>query len=477
MGGVILTDCLSAGIVLHWNTIVSYAEYYHQKDKSISMKLTLNNEKVVKAWCMYDWANSVYNLVITTTFFPIYFLGVTKSAFGENTVPFMGKVFKNSALYEFTLAFAYLSIALLLPILSSIADSRGNKKKFMQFFCYMGGLACMGLFWFDGANLGWGIACFIFAVIGYSGSLVFYNSYLPEIAAMEDRDKVSARGFMMGYLGSVILQLIGFGFVLYYQSRGDNTSGPLLTFLFVGIWWMGFAQIPFAYLPAGKKRASQEGVNFLTAGFRELRKVFNQVRRIGMLNWFLASFFLYSMGVQTVMLVASMFGSKILGLPATNLIVTLVVIQLVGVVGAWAIARMSGFFGNINVLMGIILLWIVMCVAAHEVATLKETGVDVEFYFYGLAVGVGFVMGGIQSLSRSTYSKLMPVTEDTASFFSFYDMTEKIAIVIGIFTFGFIDELLGMKNSVLALILFFVLGFFALMVTRYKQQRQTVNAF
>ena len=196
-----------------------------------------------------------------------------------------------------------------------------------------------------------------------------------------------------------------------------------------------------------------------------------------MLNWFLASFFLYSMGVQTVMLVASMFGSKILGLPATNLIVTLVVIQLVGVVGAWAIAKISGFFGNINVLMGIVLLWIVMCVAAHQVATLKESGVDVEYHFYGLAVGVGFVMGGIQSLSRSTYSKLMPVTEDTASFFSFYDMTEKIAIVIGIFTFGFIDELLGMKNSILALIVFFVLGFIALMVTRYKQQKQTMNAF
>jgi UMF1 family MFS transporter len=437
------------------------------------MQLTLNNKKEVQAWCMYDWANSVYNLVITTTFFPIYFLGVTKSAFGEDTVPFLGRTFKNSALYDFTLVFAYLSIALLLPILSSIADSRGNKKKFMQFFCYLGGLACIGLFWFKGSNLTWGLTCFVLAVVGYSGSLVFYNSYLPEIAAMEDRDKVSARGFMMGYIGSVILQLIGFGLVLYFQANGNNTLGPLITFLLVGIWWIGFAQIPFAYLPEGKPNSHKEGANFLTDGFIELRKVLKQVLHKGVLNWFLASFFLYSMGVQTVMLVASMFGSKMLGLPPTKLIVTLVIIQLVAVVGATLIAKMSGIFGNLNVLMGIVTLWIAVCVAAHEIATLKESGVNVEYYFYGIAVSVGLVMGGIQSLSRSTYSKLIPVSNDNAAFFSFYDMTEKLAIVVGIFTFGFIDEMLGMKNSVLALIVFFVLGFFALAVTRYKQLKLT----
>jgi UMF1 family MFS transporter len=439
------------------------------------MHLTLNNKKEVQAWCMYDWANSVYNLVITTTFFPIYFLGVTKSTFGEDTVPFLGKTFKNSALYDFTLVFAYLFIALLLPILSSIADSRGNKKKFMQFFCYLGGLACMGMFWFKGPNLIWGLACFVLAVIGYSGSLVFYNSYLPEIAAIEDRDKVSARGFMMGYIGSVILQLIGFGLVLYFQAQGNNTLGPLITFLLVGIWWIGFAQIPFAYLPEGKASAHKKGSNFLSDGFIELKKVFKEVISRGVLNWFLASFFLYSMGVQTVMLVASMFGSKMLGLPPTKLIITLVIIQLVAVVGATLIARMSGLFGNLNVLMGIVVLWICVCIAAHEITSLKESGVDVEYYFYGIAVSVGLVMGGIQSLSRSTYSKLIPVTHDNAAFFSFYDMTEKIAIVLGVFTFGFIDEWLGMKNSVLALIVFFVLGFIALAITRYKQLKITTS--
>jgi len=435
------------------------------------MKLKYNNPDTVKAWCMYDWANSVYNLVITTTFFPIYFLGVTKSAYGEDSVPFLGRTFKNSALYDYALAFAYLSIALLLPILSSIADSQGNKKRFMQFFTYVGGLACIGMFWFRGDNVGWGIACFIFAVIGYAGGLVFYNSYLPEIAAPEDHDKISARGYAMGYIGSVLLQLVGFGLVVYFSSKTppDQISGPLYTFFLVGLWWIGFAHITFRKLPPGKPSEEKFSYGFLTAGFIELGKVWNQLRKMRVLKWYLVAYFFYNMGVQTVMLAATIFGSKMLGLPTTNLILTVVAIQLFAIAGAFVMSRLSARFGNLQVLMGVVVLWILLCLSAYQMAALKESGHDVQNYFYGLAVGVGLVMGGIQSLSRSTYSKLMPVTNDTASFFSFYDVTEKVAVVIGIFTFGYIDELLGMKNSVLSLIAFFVLGLTALFVTYRKQ--------
>lgn len=420
---------------------------------------------------MYDWANSVYNLVITTTFFPIYFLGVTKSAYGEDSVPFLGRTFKNSALYDYALAFAYLSIALLLPILSSIADSQGNKKRFMQFFTYVGGLACIGMFWFHGDNVGWGITCFIFAVIGYAGGLVFYNSYLPEIAAPEDRDKISARGYAMGYAGSVILQMVGFGLVIYFSGKNppDHVSGPLYTFFLVGLWWIGFAQITFRKLPANKPSAEKFNYGFLTAGFIELRKVWHQVQKLSVLKWYLVAFFFYNMGVQTVMLAATIFGSKMLGLPSDKLIITVVLIQLVAIAGAFLMSKLSGRFGNLHVLMGVVVFWIFLCIAAYNMAALKESGHDVQFYFYALAIGVGLVMGGIQSLSRSTYSKLMPSTNDTASFFSFYDVTEKIAIVIGIFTFGYIDELLGMKNSVLSLIVFFVIGLIALLITYRKQ--------
>ena len=429
------------------------------------------SKKTVRAWYMYDWANSVYNLVITTTFFPIYFVAITRASYGENNIPFLGRTFKSTSLYDYALAVAYLAIALLLPILSSIADTQGNKKRFMQFFCYLGGLACIGLFWFDGnqPSVAWGLTCFVMAAIGYIGSLVFYNSYLPEIARPEDQDNVSARGYAMGYIGSVILQVIGFGLVVFYSGKGDDTSGPLFTFLLVGIWWIGFAQITFAYLPKRRAPSAKMDKSVLTAGFRELKKVWSEVKLMPVLKWFLVAFLFYSMGVQTVMLAATLFGDQVLGLPADKLIITVVLIQLVAIAGAIVMSRLSGKFGNINVLKGVVILWILICISAYAVATLKEYGENVEFYFYGLAIGVGLVMGGIQSLSRSTYSKLMPDTRDTASYFSFYDVTEKIAIVIGIFAFGYIDELFGMKNSVLLLIIFFILGLTGLTIAGKKQ--------
>lgn len=424
------------------------------------------SKKIITAWAMYDWANSVYNLVITTTFFPIYFIAVTKNG-DSDVVHFLGRDFVNSSLYDYTLATAYMLIALSYPILTSIADSRGNKKSFMKFFCYMGALGCSMLFFFDKTNLWLGIVSFMLAAMGFVGSLVFYNAYLPEIAAPQDRDRVSAKGFSYGYIGSVLMQLIGFGLVVF--MKGNEGRATQITFLLVGIWWVSFAQITFANLPESQPAVIQHKKNIFTEGFSELNKVWQQVKGLAVLKRFLLSFFFYSMGVQTVMLAATLFGSKVLKLPDAKLIITIVLIQLVAIAGAMLMARLSKKFGNIKVLMATVFFWIVICVAAFFVAEIAEAGRNAEYQFYVLAIGVGLVMGGIQSLSRSTYSKLMPPTNDTASFFSFYDVTEKVAIVIGIFSFGLIDEHLGMKNSVLFLIVFFFLGFTGLFFTLKKQ--------
>lgn len=426
-------------------------------------------KKVINAWAMYDWANSVYNLVITTTFFPIYFLAVTKNG-DSHIVHFLGRDFVNSSLYDYTLATAYLLIAASYPVLTSIADTRGNKKAFMRFFCYTGALGCSALFFFNKDNLWLGILAFMLAAMGFVGSLVFYNAYLPEIAAPEDRDRISAKGFSFGYIGSVLMQIIGFALVMVLKD--DKTLlGPRLTFLLVGVWWISFAQITFANLPKGRPALDRQGENVFATGFREFAKVWNQVKSLSVLKSYLLSFFFYSMGVQTVMLAATLFGSKVLNLPDTKLIVTVVIIQVVAVAGAILMSRLSAVYGNIKVLMGTVTFWILICLGAYAVAGMAERGVNAEYYFYGLAVCVGLVMGGIQSLSRSTYSKLMPETKDTASFFSFYDTTEKVAIVIGMFSFGFIDERLGMKNSVLSLIVFFALGLTGLFFTLQKQKR------
>lgn len=419
---------------------------------------------------MYDWANSVYNLVITTTFFPIYFTAVTKNADGSDIVSFMGRKFVNSSLYDYTLAASYLLVALFYPILTSVADTRGNKKSFMKFFCYLGAFGCSLLFFFNAGNLWLGVIAFMMACMGYVGSVVFYNAYLPEIAAPEDRDRISAKGYSYGYIGSVLMQAIGFALVL--MIKDDPLLGPRITFLLVGLWWLAFAQITFARLPKESRPEIIKG-NIFTDGFKEVKKVYHEIKQLPLLKRFLRGFFFYSMGVQTVMLAATLFGSKLLGLPDTKLIITVVIIQLVAILGAIVMSRLSAVYGNIKVLMGVVLFWIVVCIAAYFTAQVKENGGDPEYLFYGLAMAVGLVMGGIQSLSRSTYAKLMPETKDTASYFSYYDLTEKIAIVIGIFSFGFIEELTGsMKNSVLSLIVFFVVGFAWLLSALAKQKEQ-----
>ena len=466
------------------------------------------SKKVITGWAMYDWANSVYNLVITTTFFPIYFIAATHHHFKSDDIPFLGFRINNSSLYSYALAAAYLIIALLYPILTSIADTRGNKKKFMRFFCYMGALGCSALYFFDGANLMLGIVSLILASMGYVGSLVFYNAYLPEIAAPEDQDSVSAKGYAYGYIGSVILQIIGFAVVLLTQEK-DPFIGPRVTFLLVGIWWAGFAQMTFAVLPKASAAIARKANIFKTA-FNEVRKVYGEIKKMAVLKRYLRGFFFYSMGVQTVMMAATLFGSKLLKLEDTKLIVTVVLIQLVAIAGAVWMSKLSARFGNIRVLMGVIVFWIMICVSAYmtagraenlkdfhdRIAELQQQKEDllakraqmdvtafdkedayvegelsrwkmdlaphqqpIEYSFYVLALAVGLVMGGIQSLSRSTYSKLMPDTKDTASYFSYYDLTEKFAIVIGMTTFGFIIQLTGsMKNALVFLIVFFVIG-------------------
>jgi UMF1 family MFS transporter len=426
-------------------------------------------KKVINAWAMYDWANSAYNLVITTTIFPAFYdaITTTKDAAGNiisHKVNFLGHPFESASLYNYAIAFAYLIIAVISPILSSIADYRGNKKAFMQFFCYLGSLACCMLFWFNEKTLMLGIAGCILGAVGYCGSLVFYNSYLPEIAAEEDRDRISAKGFAYGYIGSVILQLICFVFVLLTPFGMTTGSASQLSFLLTGIWWFGFSQITFARLPKGMPVKEFQPNNIITNGFKELAKVWNQAKQMPLLKRFLCSFFLYSMGVQTVMLAATLFASQEIHLAESKLIISLLLIQIVAIAGAYIMAKLSDRFGNIRVLMFTVLIWIGVCIAAYYTVT--------EIQFYILATVVGLVMGGIQSLSRSTYSKIMPPTHDTASFFSFYDVTEKVAIVIGMFSFGLIHQLTGnMRNAIIALIVFFFLGLIFLFSTMRKQKQ------
>jgi UMF1 family MFS transporter len=426
--------------------------------------LEKNNKRLINAWASFDWSNSVYNLIVTTAIFPIYYLSTTQNAFGGEMVDFFGITVKNSVLYSYAISFSFLVIVFLAPVLSGIADFSGRKKRFMQFFTYLGSLSCIGLYFFTGQNVEYGITCAITASIGFAGSLVFYNAFLPEVATEDYMDRVSARGFSYGYIGSVILLVINL--VLYMKSDlfGFENGGAATRFGFilVGVWWMGFAQFAFYYL---EDRATGKTITIgiLGNGVRELKKVFRVVRSKTVMLRFLSAFFIYSMGVQTVMLLAPLFGDKEVGMTADEMIFVVLILQILAIAGAYFFALISKFKGNGFAIGTTLIIWIFICITGYF---LKD-----KMSFYGLAGLLGFVMGGVQSISRSTYSKLIPEeTKDTASFFSFYDITEKLAIVIGSFSYGFIDMITGsMRNSMVFMSLFFIGGFVLLQFAKLKK--------
>lgn len=429
----------------------------------------LNNRKIVRAWYMYDWANSVYSLVITSAIFPVYYKAVARTN-GSDEVAFFGYMIRNSSLYSYALSFSFLIVAAILPLLSGVADYTGNKKMFMKIFVFIGGFSCMGLFFFRDINtLEWGIFCSVLASIGYSSSLVFYDAFLPEIVSEDRYDRTSAKGYSMGYYGSVILMVLCLVLILGYETFGFSDEGEAtrFSFILVGAWWIGFSMIPFVFLPDNPYNRDATG-NIWTKGYEEIMKVWNSLSLQHDLKRFLAAFFFYNMGVQTVMYLAALFGTDVLHLESGKLIQTVLAIQLVGSVGAWFFARLSGIKGNRFSLMVMITIWFFICVASYFITS--------EFEFYGLACVVGLVMGGIQALSRATYSKLIPKnTIDHTSYFSFYDVTYNLSIVFGTFSYGLIDQITGnMRYSALTLGLYFVIGMLILSSIRSKQIRGAV---
>jgi MFS transporter, UMF1 family len=432
------------------------------------MALQKGDKKLINAWAFYDWANSVYSLVIATAVFPIYFESVTSD--NNGIVHFMGMEINNSSLLSYSLSFSFLIVAFLSPILSGIADYTGNKKRFMQFFCYLGSFSVMGLFFFKGQDTLWiGVLGTILASIGFWGSIVFYNSYLPEIAFPEQHDRVSAKGFMYGYFGSVILLAFNLTMVMMPEWYGitDSSLPARISFLSVGIWWMGFAQITFHYLPNNVYHKKPEK-DFIFKGVKELKVVLKSLKKLTRLKQFLTAFFLYSIGVQTIILLAGIFGKKELGISTSKLIITILVIQLVAIFGAYLFSRISEKIGNINTLKITIVIWGLICLSAYLLDA-KSEFIDIQFYALGGMIGM--VLGAIQSLSRSTYSKLLPETEDHATYFSFFDVTEKIAIVLGTFIFGFVASITNsMRNSIFILAIFFLLGYIVLSFMKKEEE-------
>ncbi|WP_067037185.1 MFS transporter [Allomuricauda sp. CP2A] len=431
------------------------------------------SKKLLNAWAFYDWANSVYSLVISSAVFPIFYGALFRVAGIEKVTVFGGEIAR-APLISYVTSLAFVFIAVVTPLVSGIADYMGNKKIFLKFFCYLGALSCIGLYWFSLENIYFGLICYFFGLVGFWVSFAINNSYLPDIAYPEQQDGISAKGFSLGYVGSVILLVFNLAMVMQPDTFGITDSGGEVaeikamkySFISVGIWWILFSQYTFAHLPKGYKREG-ERKNIILNGFRELKSVWKQLESETRLKQYLVAFFVYSMAVQTIMLIATYFGEEEIAWGSdtertTGLIISILVIQIVAILGATLTAKASSSYGNIRTLIVINCIWVMLCVYAYFLQTPTD--------FYIAAGFVGLVMGGIQALSRSTYSKFLPETTDTTSFFSFYDVAEKIGIIIGTFLYGAVAQLTGsMRNSTIFLGLFFLAGIFLLARVNNKE--------
>ena len=427
-------------------------------------KYKKGDSKLLNAWAFYDWANSVYPLVISSAVFPIYY----GSLFIDDLyIEVFGFNFKNTALISFLTAFAFIILSFITPLLSGIADYMGNKKLFLKLFCYLGSFSCMGLYWFELSNIYLGLSFYFLALISFWASLVFYNSYLPDIAFKEQQDSISAKGYALGYFGSVLLLILNLAMVMYPSYFGISGPNPEIlamkySFVSVGFWWIICSQYTFYYLPSSKEKKKIIKDVFFN-GFNELKQVWNELKKILVIRKYLIAFFIYSSALQTVLLIAAYFGEQEIDWPedekTIGLIVSILLIQLIAIFGAILTSKLSSKFGNIFTLILLNIFWALLCIGAYFITDPYE--------FYIAAGLVGLVMGGIQALSRSTFSKMIPKTDNTTSYFSFYDVSQKVSIVFGMTLFAFLDQITGsMRTSILMFVVIFLIG--ALLLKRIK---------
>jgi UMF1 family MFS transporter len=417
--------------------------------------LPKGSKKLIGAWTLYDWANSVYSLVISTAIFPIYYSEYIFA--NSDSIILFNMDINRDTVISLVSATSFLIIAFLSPLLSGIADYLGNKKSFMKFFVLMGSLSCIGLYWFELENIEFGLLFYMLALIGLWGSLVFYNSYLPDITYPKQTNMVSAKGFTMGYIGSVILLIVNLIMITYYEqlNLSSEVQAMKYSFVLVGLWWLLFSQYSFYHLPRGNKGVKLPK-NIIWNGFRELKGVYKIIRSSKKFTRFLTAFFVFSFSLQTIIFIASYFGVNEIEWSSSSeqtagLIISVILIQIIAIVGAILFTKAADKFGNIVVLTIAIASWSIICGYAYFITT--------PIQFYLIAGFVGFLMGGTQTIARATYSLFIPETKDTTSFFSFYDVTEKIGIVIGMVLYGLAAQITGnIRFSILIFMFFFLLG-------------------
>jgi UMF1 family MFS transporter len=400
-------------------------------------------KSAIRAWILYDWANSAYSTTVLAAVLPIFYAGVAAQGLSETTA---------ASYLAYTHSIGMAMVAVISPLLGSIADLSGRKTTFLTWFALLGIVGTLGFALVGPGDWLLASALLVVTTVGFSGSLTFYDALLPDLVPSPKRDDVSAKGYAAGYIGGGILLAVNLLMIQqpHWFGMRDELAGTQLSFLTVGLWWLVFSLPLMRNVPNLPKQATGLTVGgYVRAASKRLRGTFKDIRRYPQLFRMIAAFWFYNDGINTIILMATIYGTT-LGIGTSDLILALLITQFVGFPSTILLGKAATRLGSKRVLIGT--LW------TYVVIVLLGFGMSSALHFYILAVMVGLVQGGSQSISRTILSELMP-PKRTGEFFGFVNITSKFSSIFGPFAFGLIGQITGnSRMGILSLLLFFGLG-------------------
>lgn len=411
------------------------------------------NNREVRAWVMYDWANSAYSTTILAAVLPIFYASVAASTLDENTA---------TSYLAYTHSIGMLCVALMAPILGAISDLSGKKISFLRSFSLLGMLATFS-FAFVGQG-DWKLASFllILSTIGFAGGNTFYDALLPDLVPPEKRDYISAKGYAFGYIGGGILLAIN---IMMIQNPGwfglsTELAGTRMAFISVAIWWFIFALPIFTRVPNRPRQVTGlKTMGYVSAAVRRLGSTFKQIQRFPQLVKFLVAFWFFNDGINTIILMAAIYG-KTIGIDTGDLILALLITQIVGVPFTLLLGKAAEKWGSKNMLYVSLSVYVLIVILGYYMTS--------AVHFYALATLVGCVQGGSQAIARSIFSNLIPKRR-TGEFFGLVNVTSKFSSIFGPFVFGLVGQLTGSNRlAILSLIMFFIIGIIMMVFVNTK---------
>ncbi|MDX9848953.1 MAG: MFS transporter [Anaerolineaceae bacterium] len=401
----------------------------------------VEHKRAIRAWTMYDWANSTFATTIAAAVLPVYYSTVAS----KNLQPH-----EATSNWAFTTTIALVMVALLGPILGAMADFSGTKKRFMTIFVILGVSGTALLYLVKSGDWLMASVFYIIGSIGFAGANVFYDSLLPHIAHPDEIDQVSSRGYAMGYAGGGILLAINLAMIMLSPDHLTEIM-TRISFLTVSVWWLVFT-IPFwrnVKEPPRRIFAAEAGINPVKASISRLATTFKEIRKYKELTKFIGAFWLYNNGIGTIIFMATIYGTE-LGFSSTTTIGTLLMVQFVAIPFAFLFGWLAKKIGTKRSILLSIFIYTLIAIAGYFLYK--------EIHFWLLGFGVATVQGGSQALSRSLCGRMMPKSK-SAEFFSFFSVSEKIAGTVGPLLFGVVSRLMGgSRLSIVSLIIFFFLG-------------------